>query len=270
MKQRATVSPDLAQAVVAIAREAGCAIQAIYDDVGRFARSEVAKKVDDSPLTHADLAAHRIILAGLAELTPDIPVVSEEAEDCSAAQVGRFWLVDPLDGTKEFLSRNGEFTVNIALVEEGIAVFGVVHAPVLDRLYWGGRGLGAWRQSCDALEPIGVAALPGTGCPVRVVASKSHLNSETTDFIERLGHCQSLAIGSSLKLCLVAEGAADVYPRLGPTRGWDTAAAHAIVEAAGGHVIALGGEPLHYRRPAELNPHFVVSGRPLADLLGRE
>jgi 3'(2'), 5'-bisphosphate nucleotidase len=169
-----------------------------------------------------------------------------------------FWLIDPLDGTKEFLARNGEFTVNAALIENGIAVWGAVFAPVLDRLYWGGPSLEAFCQAQGELSTLKVVA-PLAGQRLRVVASKSHLNAETTDFIQRLGETDLVQAGSSLKFCRVAEAAAEIYPRLAPTCEWDTAAAQAVVEGAGGQVTDLSGQRLRYGKPDVLNPSFVVA-----------
>jgi 3'(2'), 5'-bisphosphate nucleotidase len=266
------LNPALAAAAVRIAREAGTAILQIYAELQRNGTSAtelgLTHKDDGSPLTRADLAAHRIIAQGLARLTPAVPVVSEE--DSLSMQfrlpTGEFWLVDPLDGTKEFLAQNGEFTVNIALVRDGVAVFGCVVAPVLALAYWGGGSLGAWREGEGRTQAIRVAPPPAAR-PLRVLASKSHMNAETRAFIDSLGPCELLQAGSSLKFCRLAEGAADVYPRLSPTCEWDTAAAQAIVEAAGGRVAQLDGAPLRYGKVQLLNPHFVASSVPLPDLL---
>ncbi len=253
--------------VLELAQQAGVVIMRIYNEAGRSGELAVEHKADDSPLTQADLQAHHCIAAGLAKLTPDIPVVSEEDAHSLAymnAQ-GDFWLIDPLDGTKEFVARNGEFTVNIALVRGGVPILGVVVAPALNLAYWGGAGMGAFRAVQGVREPIRVAGVPeGT---VRVVASKSHLNAETEAFIALLGAHELIQAGSSLKFCRVAEGAADVYPRLAPTCEWDTAAAQAVVEAAGGQVVQLNGEALHYGKGEKLNPQFVATAVPLAQLL---
>lgn len=255
---------DLAGGIVEIARAAGEAIREIHDawaegeDAGRL-----SYKADDSPLTIADLAAHQTIAGALRRLTPDIGVVSEEDAGSLRHRLpsGEFWLVDPLDGTKEFLARSGEFTVNIALVRDGVPVLGVVYAPIVAQMYWGGQGIGAFRDSAGVTAPIRVAA-PAADAPLRVLASKSHLNAETAAFIARLGRHELVQAGSSLKFCRIAEGAADVYPRLGPTCEWDTAAAQAVVEAAGGIVHDLGGVALRYGKPEVLNPHFVAAAAP--------
>jgi len=218
-------------------------------------------KADGSPLTLADLDAHRTIVEGLARLTPDIPVLSEEAAGIAyaeRAQWTRFWLVDPLDGTKEFIKRNGEFTVNIALIENGEPVMGVVYAPALDVCYCAARGVGAFVQRGNsAVQTIGVKSR-SAGETTKVVASRSHMDARTEVLLKQLGDYQCISMGSSLKLCLVAEGAAHFYPRLGPTMEWDTAAAHAVVNEAGGRVCDLAGDELHYNKEDLHNPEFFV------------
>lgn len=254
------------ESIVEIALGAGQAIMAIYDDAhaGTGKGTPVFGKEDGSPLTLADLAAHRFIVEKLAALDASIPVVSEEdaASLVYRKPDGRFWLVDPLDGTKEFISGNGEFTVNIALIENGRPVLGVVYAPALDLMYWGTVGEGAWRRSAGRTEAIRVSkAKPGTD-PVRIVASRSHMNDQTMQLIGSLGEHALIQAGSSLKFCRIAENAADLYPRLGPTCEWDTAAAQAVVEAAGGAVTTLDGTPLTYGKPELLNPHFIAAAFP--------
>ena len=236
-----------------IARDAGAAIMDIYQS-NYF---DVQKKADDSPLTKADLAAHNIICEGLRALDIQYPVISEESSDISWAQRKhwcRYWLVDPLDGTKEFIKRNDEFTVNIALIEKGVPILGVVYAPALDAMYTGERDRGAFLND----KAISVATQEPEA--LRVVGSRSHPSQETTDWLDAQGKSyEMLAVGSSLKFCLVAEGKADIYPRLGPTSEWDTAAAHAVLSAAGGEVKTLNGEPLLYNQKADyLNPHFIA------------
>ena len=242
----------LLPSLLSAARLAGQAIMDIYTN----SEHDTQLKDDRSPVTAADLAAHRVLVAALAGLLPDCPVVSEEDSDSQRYRqaTGRFWLIDPLDGTKEFLARNGEFTVNIALISQGRSVLGVVLAPASNRLYWGGPDLGAWREQAGAAQAIQVQ--PGTCC--RVVASKSHLNAETQAFIDRLGVVKLVQAGSSLKLCRIAEGAADIYPRLAPTCEWDTAAAQAVLEGAGGVVLNELGQPLRYGKPDVLNPGFIA------------
>ena len=248
---------DLLEGIREIARRAGDAILEVYhgaDDPG------VTTKSDDSPLTRADLESHRVIMERLLQLTPDIPVLSEEGADAPYEHRrgwGRFWLVDPLDGTKEFIRRNGEFTVNIALIEAGAPVLGVVHVPVLERTLSGAAGLGAWRHEGDG-EPRAITAA-GTGDGDLVVAaSRSHPGPHLEAFLAALPEHRLLSMGSSLKLCLVAEGQADLYPRLGPTMEWDTAAAHAVVSAAGGRVLDFDGRPLRYNKEDLHNPYFIV------------
>ena len=242
-----------------IAREAGRAILEVYgrDD---FA---VERKADDSPLTEADRVAHRIISGALEKLGGGWPVLSEEslpADRAARRQWTRYWLVDPLDGTKEFLKRNGEFTVNIALVDDHRAILGAVHAPVLDRLYFGAVALGAWRSDSGA-PSTPIAVRPNAASPLRVVGSRSHPSPELAAYLQRLPPYEISDMGSSLKICLVAEGAADLYPRLGPTSEWDTAAAQAILESAGGRMIDLDGRPLRYNSKDDLlNPHFLAFG----------
>lgn len=262
---------EIRSAVIDLVKEAGSVVLAIYDRYKRSPNSGIGltQKKDQSPLTDADLACHACLCDGLGQLTPDVPVVSEESEASLAhrSASGVFWLVDPLDGTKEFLARNDEFTINVALVCDGKPFWGVVNAPALGQLYWGGRDWGAYRQAAGTSGEIRVADPVPKGGARRVVASKSHLNAETETFIARLGAVSLIQAGSSLKLCRVAEGAADVYPRLAPTCEWDTAAAQAVVEGAGGFVVDVQGLPLVYGKPDVLNPSFIVSSVPLGDLV---
>jgi 3'(2'), 5'-bisphosphate nucleotidase len=250
---------QLLAAVTGIARRAGQEILEVYAGKEILATA----KADDSPLTVADLRAHRLIEDALHALTPQIPVFSEEAADTPYAERSlwqRYWLVDPLDGTKEFISRNGQFTVNIALIEGHAPVLGVVHVPVTDTSYQGIPGEGAWRTSA-AGAPRAIRVSERSANPVRVVGSRSHRGDSLDAFLAHLGAHELVPMGSSLKFCMVAEGAADVYPRLGPTSEWDTAAAHAVVEGAGGAVRTLEGAALRYNTRAEvLNPFFLVSG----------
>lgn len=237
-----------------LARDAGTAIMAVYDGEKPL---DVAHKKDDSPVTAADLAAHHIIKAGLVALTPNIPLLSEE--DPPAWEIRqhwqRYWLVDPLDGTKEFLNRNGEFTVNIALIEQGAPILGVVYTPVTDVMYSAENGQ-AWKEEGGRRMQIQVrdAQLP------LVVVSRSHSDDELRDYLAQLGEHQTVSVGSSLKFCLVAEGKAQLYPRFGPTNVWDTAAGHAVAVAAGAQVNDWQGKPLSYTpRESFLNPGFRVS-----------
>jgi len=247
-----------AQRLLDIARTAGQAILEVYQQ--DFA---VEHKEDSSPLTAADLASHRAIVQGLVELDPETPILSEEGAEspfATRSQWMRYWLIDPLDGTREFVKRNGEFTVNIALIENGIPTVGVVHIPVSGISYLGQSGQGAWKIDAEGQRSAIRVSAPAHR-PVRVAGSRSHAGDSLKRFLERLGEHQIVSMGSSLKLCLVAEGAADVYPRLGPTSEWDTAAAQAVVEAAGGMVTDTQLEPLRYNtKDSLLNPHFLVFG----------
>jgi 3'(2'), 5'-bisphosphate nucleotidase len=252
---------QLIKQVADIARNAGAAILEIYNT--DFAQYE---KSDSSPLTEADLAAHHIIVKGLAAIS-DLPILSEESDAEQMAWAtrqrwGSFWLVDPLDGTKEFISKNDEFTVNIALIENGRAVLGVVYCPPLDRLYFAADGLGAFRQDGEQ-SPVTLRVInePATGEKWAVVGSRRHGSDALAAFSERLGDVDLVSMGSSLKLCLVAEGKAHLYPRLAPTCEWDTGAAQAIVEHAGGLVLAPDLLPVRYGEKENLlNPYFIVCG----------
>ncbi len=253
---------DLLPAIKAIARQAGREILEVYGT-----DFEARSKADDSPLTEADLRAHRLIVGELSRKTPQVPVLSEESageitlEQRTAWQ--RYWLVDPLDGTKEFVARNGEFTVNIALIESGRPVLGVVHIPVSDTTYSGIPGVGAWREANDR-APSSISVKRIARPPLRVLGSRSHGSPRLAQALDAMGPHELIAAGSSIKLCLVADGSADLYPRLGPTSEWDIAAGQAIVEAAGGQVVELaGGLPLRYNsRPRLLNPDFMAYGDP--------
>ncbi|HEY8049840.1 MAG TPA: 3'(2'),5'-bisphosphate nucleotidase CysQ [Ramlibacter sp.] len=217
-------------------------------------------KEDDSPLTQADLRSDKVICDELARAFPGVFILSEESSPQASGTHERFFLVDPLDGTKEFLKRNDEFTVNIALVEQGVPVAGVVFAPALGELYYGAQGLGAWKSTRGAAPVELKTQPPASGAPLRVIGSRSHGGEELTRWLERLPVAHTfVAAGSSLKFCRLAEDAADVYPRLGPTSQWDTAAAQAVLEAAGGAVLEAGGRDLRYGldRPI-LNPHFIA------------
>ena len=253
------------QRLLPVARSAGSAIMRVYER-----EFEVERKADRSPLTEADRAAHRIIAGRLADEYPMIPVMSEESTNLASYDVrrhwDRYWLVDPLDGTKEFIKRNGQFTVNIALVERGRPVAGVVHAPARDWMYWGTEGSGAWKASgSGGAEPIECASATASGC-LRVVGSNSHMTPATERFIRGLkethGEISFVPMGSSLKICLIAEGAADLYPRMAPTMEWDTAAAHAVLNAAGGTLVGHGtDEELKYNKPDLRNGWFVAKPR---------
>jgi len=224
--------------------------------------ADAALKADASPVTEADRAAEAVIEAGLRALDPAIPIVAEEAVAAgrvpTVAPGAAFWLVDPLDGTKEFLSRNGEFTVNVALVEHGEPILGVVAAPAKDRSWWGVVGRGAWTRGDGGARPIRVRPRPAGG--LVAVASRSHRDAETDAWLAARGIVETISAGSSLKLCLVAEGRADVYPRFGRTMEWDIAAGHAVLAAAGGRVETVDGRPLRYGKPGFENPAFIAWG----------
>jgi len=249
----------LIQPVVEIAAKAGDAILEIYnsDDFG------VETKDDNSPLTAADKASHNTIVAALTALTPDIPILSEESAEIAWAERSQwpeYWLIDPLDGTKEFIKRNGEFTVNIALIQGHQAVLGAVHVPVQNRCFYGFQGAGSFERNADGeISPITVTE--SAQAPLRVVGSRSHRGELLDAYLEKLGEHVMVPMGSSLKICLVATGDADIYPRLGLTSEWDTAAAQAVVECAGGKVTGLDGNPIMYNAKEDiLNPHFLVFG----------
>ncbi len=258
--------PDpLAEQVLRIARLAGDKIMAIYEK--DFA---IYEKQDTSPLTEADLAAHNVIVSELESIS-DLPILSEESADISWDERKtwqQYWLVDPLDGTKEFIKKNGEFTVNIALIDNGKPIMGVVYAPAKETAYIGLVGKGAWLQKDSDFTPIS-AKQHSDGETWKVVGSRSHQSPEIKNLLEQLdGETELVAMGSSLKLCLVATGEAHLYPRLGPTSEWDTGAAHAVATAAGASVTVLdpadplnaNAEDLSYnQKESVLNPYFLVS-----------
>ena len=252
-------SAHLLKELLALCRQADAAILRHYE-----AGAQAQSKADGSPVTVADTDSEAIILAGLKRLTPDIPIVSEEraAEgDRPDISGGRFWLVDPLDGTREFINRNGEFTVNIGLIEAGRPVLGVISAPALSVAYLGRFGDGAWRVEGDGEpRPIAARRVPAEG--LTVVASRSHGDREAlTAYLGDTPVASERPAGSSLKFCLVASGEADLYPRFGRTMEWDTAAGEAILRAAGGSIEAVTGGPLIYGKPSQDNPHFIAFGR---------
>ncbi len=252
-----TVDMNLMTQVAHIARRAGQKIMQIY-----ATDFEVEIKGDSSPVTAADKAAEDIILPALANDLPlDLPIISEEAaSEGNIPDVDgmAFWLVDPLDGTKEFVSRNGEFTVNIGLIENGTPIMGVVYAPTLDLMYVGGAP-GAYLDTAGSgFKAITVRPMPATG--LIALVSRSHRTPEIDDFLAPYDIGQEFAAGSSLKFCRVAEGKADLYPRLGRTMEWDTAAAHGVLKFAGGNIKTLDGEDLSYGKPGLDNPHFVAFG----------
>jgi 3'(2'), 5'-bisphosphate nucleotidase len=250
------VNPELRSAVISLVREAGRATMAYYDTgvaVG------VREKDDQSPVTLADEMAHEILVEGLRRLDPETPVVSEEAEAASFERRSswqRFWLVDPLDGTKEFIKRRAEFTVNVALIDRGEPVFGVVLAPALDLLYWAAKGQGAWKEEQGRAPERIYSKPPAPGVPLTVVESLSHPSAELEQYLQTIPVARRVKAGSSLKFCWVAEGRADIYPRLGPTMEWDVAAGDCVYRQSGPE-----GErqsPLTYNKPDLRNTSFVI------------
>jgi 3'(2'), 5'-bisphosphate nucleotidase len=257
---------QLLEVALPIARQAGAEINRIYAQTVLAKAPQFVTKPDQSPLTAADLAAHHIINEGLRRATPDIVVVSEEGQDPPGAgrEQSIFWLVDPLDGTREFLLGNGEFTVNIALIVQGQPELGVVVVPTTGECFWGGMSLGSFFQGREDRQAVVLKVANTRPNPWRVIASRSHLNDSTTALIARLGPVSLLQAGSSLKFCRMAQGQADIYPRLSPTCEWDTAAAQAVLEGAGGHVFDLRGKRLRYGKPEVLNPSFIACTEPYA------
>ena len=249
---------DLIAPAVNIAKDAGSRIMDIYET-----DFEIETKADNSPLTTADKASHNMIVRELKKLTPDIPILSEESIEIPYAERSKwdeYWLIDPLDGTREFIARNGEFTVNIALIRNHKPVLGVVHVPARDQDYFGHQGAAAFKRDGEEL-PRQIHVTTQACSPVRVVGSRSHRAHSLDRYLNNLGEYVMIPMGSSLKLCLVAAGEADVYPRLGPTSEWDIAAAHAIVDRAGGHVTGMDGQAILYNTKSDvLNPHFIVFG----------
>ena len=257
---------QLLNAVNEIAIAAGSEILDVYNSGQAI---DVSKKQDDSPLTDADRRAHFLIVDRLSSLTPDIPLLSEESDAIDyelRKSWQRYWLVDPLDGTKEFINRNGEFTVNIALIENGQSVAGVVYVPVSGISYFGGIGIGAWKQDGNQqdIKAQSIVSRPmRESFGVRIVASRRHLGEQLNALVGKIenhfGKVTLLSMGSSLKMCLLAEGSADIYPRMAPTCEWDTAAAHGILSAAGGEIVDLQFRPLRYNsKPELLNPFFIA------------
>lgn len=248
--------------VIQLAKQAGAAIMEIYNK-----DFSVDLKADDSPLTEADLASHHCIVDGLKKITPTIPVLSEESATITwqeRSQWQTYWLIDPLDGTKEFIKRNGEFTVNIALIVEQRPAWGVVYAPAKSLLYYGGSlQASSIKESSAGKSPIQVRDLPESAQGWKIVGSKSHQSEEFAELVKRFDQPDIVSLGSSLKICMVAEGSADLYPRLGLTSEWDTAAAHAVLQGAGGEMYQAGSfTPLRYNtKDSLLNPFFHAVGK---------
>ena len=254
------ITTDLRETVIAIAQDAAAAIMQVY-----ATGFDVSLKDDDSPVTTADLAANDRIVSGLLRLTPDLPVLSEEsvaADWETRRHWGAYWLVDPLDGTREFIKRNGEFSVNIALVYQGAPTFGVVLAPVTGLVWHAMRGEQAYRR--QGVHDTVLRTRAPAHAPLRVAASRSHRSARTETLLQRMGDIETVAQGSSLKFCRIAEGDLDVYPRLGPTSEWDTAAGQCVLHAAGGAVLSAStGKPFRYnRRESLLNGDFMALGDP--------
>ncbi len=251
-------TPELLQLAIDAAYKAGDQILKIYESE----EFGVLEKEDNSPLTKADKASHDVIVEHLKDT--NIPVLSEEGSNISYEERSKwelFWMIDPLDGTKEFIKKNGEFTVNIALIEKGNAILGVVYAPVLGKLYHGVKGSGSYLIKPDKSRSIlSVSKFHPSQENLRVVASRSHLNSETSNFLEKLNDPAKVSMGSSLKFLVVAEGMAEYYPRYAPTMEWDTAAAQIILEEAGGFVRNMKGQKLIYNKENLLNPYFLAGG----------
>jgi 3'(2'), 5'-bisphosphate nucleotidase len=245
----------LAQELMPAVDRAAAAIMRIY-----AAEFTVERKQDNTPLTLADLESQRIIAAALAQLTPGVPVLSEESAQAPWAERriwSELWVVDPLDGTREFVKRNGEFTINIALIRDHEPLLGLVAAPAQGILYWGAAGVGAFRQLQG--EPATAIRVSAPHAPIRIVGSRSHMSAQTEAFCAKLQPSVASGIGSSLKFCRLAEGNADLYPRFGPTSEWDTAAGQALLEAAGGHVTRLDGHRLRYNcHESLINGDFVA------------
>ena len=251
------LNDELINSVKSIGVEAGSAIMDVY-----HTDYDIQIKTDNSPVTEADKKANTIISNKLNQLTPDIPILSEEGRNIPFSERENwtsFWLIDPLDGTKEFIKKNDEFTVNIALIENGRPIFGVVYAPALDLLYWGEVGEGAYKKSGDSAE-VKINILVELNSPVLVAGSRSHPSERMNAFMGQFKESEVRPMGSSLKVCLVADGSVHLYPRLGPTMEWDTGAAHAILKASGGEAIIHGtNEPLRYNKENLLNPEFIAS-----------
>jgi len=243
-------------ALIGLAKKAGDTILEIFQT-----KFKIREKIDRSPVTEADERAENIILTGLAEFAPDIPALGEESYSAGIRpdiSGGTFWLIDALDGTKAFVDKCDEFTVNIALIERGIPIFGVVHAPAISRTFWGSKFGAFCKDLSSPVRSITTRNPPREG--LTVVTSHAHRNGED-EFLAKYKVKNTLNIGSSLKICLIAAGEADIYPRLGPTSEWDIAAGHAILIAAGGSITQIDGSPFLYGKKNILNPFFVAKGK---------
>lgn len=260
LKRLLMIDDENVEFLVSRLKEISVAAGEIIMEIYHSKKINVMEKADKSFVTQADIAANNYIKEQLKISWPSLAVVSEEDNVLpnSSTQFDRFWLVDPLDGTKEFLNGSNEFTVNIALIEHSKPLLGVVYQPAMDLLYWGGNGFGAFKESNGVQEEIFVSPINPSQFK-RVVVSKSHFNDETKFLIDSLGEVKLVYAGSSLKFCKVAEGLADIYPRLAPTCEWDTAAAQAVLEGAGGIVVDISGKSLRYGKSSTLNPSFIAS-----------
>ena len=255
---------ELIKALIPVSEAAGNAILEIYNgtDLG------IESKTDDSPLTKADLASNSIICDALKQLSPEIPIISEENEDLSYEERSQWsycWIVDPLDGTKEFIKKNGEFTTNIGLVHENRVVAGIVYIPVFDEMYYAVKGEGAYRIKDGQTQKIESKEFNIQDTGLKVVCSRSHLNEPTEAFVNNLIEPELVSKGSSLKFLTIAQGNADLYPRMAPTMEWDTCAAQIILEEAGGNVFIHGEEnkSVFYNKENLLNPYFIAKGKEL-------
>ena len=253
---------ELIEPLKMITRQAGEEIMRVY---ATFGANEVEYKADDSPLTIADKKSHNIIVAGLKELTPDIQIISEEHKNLdydARKDLELVWCVDPLDGTKEFIKKNGEFTVNIALIKDHAPILGIVGIPAQGRIAWAYKGGGAYLEDDERTYRLQAPEYGNSDIGLRIVASRSHLNEATRAFADQFQQATFVSSGSSLKFLLIAEQKADIYPRLAPTMEWDTAAAHCILEESGGSVINDEDKlPLRYNKENLLNPHFIARGK---------
>ncbi len=251
------LNKETIQSVIDIANLAGDAIMSIYST-----NFDYELKDDNSPLTKADIASNQIIINELERMNPSYPILSEESSNVKFEERSkweRYWLVDPLDGTKEFLKKNDEFTVNIALIEKNTPIFGVIRVPAKSITYWGGVDIGSYsKKDGESSKKINVSKRRSTG--LRVVSSRSHKNNRLDECLSNFDSIQDINIGSSLKFCLLAEGKADLYPRLGPTSEWDTAAGEAILKYSGGYLLTIDGKKMNYNNSeALLNPYFIAS-----------
>jgi 3'(2'), 5'-bisphosphate nucleotidase len=253
------LNKQLIISAIEIAKEAGEAISQIYNS-----DFDYQIKKDLSPITAADRLSHKIITKRLKILTPEIPILSEENCDIPfkiRAQWANYWLVDPLDGTKEFINNNGEFTVNIALIKNNAPILGIIHIPISHETYWGSKNKGSFYLNANDAE-VNISVSNNQQNPIRIVASRSHPSDMLNDILEKIIDYEIIKIGSSIKFCHIASGQADCYPRFGPTSEWDTAAGEAIVRYAGGHMVALNGNLMHYNAKEDyLNPNFIVSSK---------